>query len=126
MTTQAEQFSLDEMKPPASAGLGWISGGVMLIAAVALWSSAYLQLHYFGPEMSKTLSGKSEFRLPKQVVDKPLFISWRFVNAKWIIPAVAAASLLVCAAVRRWWSWGAILVAFPLVCNWYLTFSVLT
>ena len=114
-------------RPIRHGGLGWVTGGIMLLMAAVLWSAAYGQLNLLVPASIEELDLQRSPHLKKEM-DKLTAVwynPWRAIRLTWLIPSIAGATIVLCAAIRKWWFWGAFLVAFPLLMNWYISVGLL-
>ncbi|HVJ82324.1 MAG TPA: hypothetical protein VNC50_14745 [Planctomycetia bacterium] len=128
MTTYFDSLHVEQEAGPAPRpGIGYFAGGAMLLTAVVLWLAAWAQLRILSPPITKLVSSQYVDIAKKREVKAFWAFPWRGLgpDAARVAAVAIIASLVLCAAVRRWWAWGVALVAFPFALNWYITLCLL-
>jgi hypothetical protein len=129
MTTLALESNF-EMAPAAAApraGVGYLAGGIMILAAAFLWGSAFLQLRFLSPPIHKLTTNKNVGIAKQKDVEAFWSFPWRGVGSEAgrLAAGAIVVTIVVCLLVRTWWAWGAMLVAAPLLLNWYVSLCLL-
>ena len=109
------------------ARVGYVAGGVMLLAAMLLWGAAFLQLRFLSPPIMKLTTSKLVDIAKQKDIEAFWAFPWRGTGSQTgRLAAVAiVVTIAVCGLVRTWWAWGAMLVAAPLALNWYVSLCLL-